>query len=62
MARPLRRSEIEDLAESIRAFLTDPDADLNEHARRRWEGALAALEVVLGQGSSLVDNSGPSAP
>ena len=43
---------------SIRALLADPEADLNEPMRRRWEGALAALEAVLGEPSSLVDNFG----
>jgi len=38
------------------ALLADPDADLNDPLRRRWEGALAALEAVLGERSSLVDN------
>jgi len=56
MARPLSRGEIQRLLESIRTLLTDPDSGLNEHSRRRWEGALAALEVVLGERSSLVDN------
>jgi len=56
MTPPLSRAEIEKLAESVRALLADPDAGLNEPFQRRWEGALAALEVVLGQRSSLVDN------
>ena len=56
MSRPMRRSEIEDLAASIRALLADPDAGINEPLRRRWEGALAALEAVLGETTSLVDN------
>jgi hypothetical protein len=34
----------------------DPDRGLSESERRRWEGALAALEAVLGWRSSLVDN------
>ena len=52
----MRRTEIEQLANSIRTLLADPDADINEPMRRRWEGALAALEAVLGERSSLVDN------
>ena len=56
MARPMRRSEIEELAASIRALLTHPDGGINGPLRRRWEGALVALEVVLGEESSLVDN------
>jgi len=51
----MRRSEIEALAASIKALLTDPDSGLNDPLRRRWEGALAALETVLGDESSLVD-------
>jgi len=54
----MRRAEIEKLADSVRALLSDPDADLNDPLRRRWEGALAALEAVLGERSSLVDNLG----
>ena len=56
MARPMRRSDVEELAVSIRALLADPDADINEPLRRRWEGALVALEAVLGEKTSLVDN------
>ena len=53
----MRRSEIEELSASITALLADPEADLNEPMRRRWEGALVALEAVLGhRTSSLVDN------
>jgi hypothetical protein len=55
---PMTKSEIEELAASVRALLTDPSADLNDPLRRRWEGALAALEAVLGEESSLVDNLG----
>ena len=58
MGRLLRRGEIEDLAESVRALLADPEADLNEPMRRRWEGSLAALEAVLGERSSLVEDLG----
>jgi len=57
---PVRRrmnpNEIQELASSIRALLDEPEADLNEPTRRRWEGALAALEAVLGERSTLVDN------
>ncbi len=56
VARPMRRGEIEQLARSIRALLADPEADLNEPMRRRWEGALAALEAVLGERSFLVED------
>lgn len=56
MGRPMTRAEIEQLANSIRTLLADPDAGINEPMRRRWEGALAALEAVLGERSSLVDN------
>lgn len=58
MARGLTRSETEKLAEALRAILADPDAGLNDHTRRRWEGALAALEAVLGEDSTLVADLG----
>lgn len=58
MTSPMRRAEIEELASSIRAILADADLTLNEPIRRRWEGALVALEIVLGEPSSLVDNLG----
>ena len=58
MARPVRRSEIEELVVSIRRILDDPDADMNEPMRRHWEGSLAALDVILGRRSFLVDNLG----
>lgn len=45
-------AEVEKLAEDVRSLLADPDAGLTEQARRRWEGALAALEVVLGERES----------
>ncbi len=41
------------LAESIRAILADPDAALSPQARARWEGALTALEWVLGVPTSM---------
>jgi hypothetical protein len=41
-------AEVERLVESIRALLADADAGLNDLERRRWEGALLALELVLG--------------
>jgi hypothetical protein len=56
MGRPLRRAEIEQLANSIRTLLAETDADINGPMQRRWEGALTALEAVLGERSSLVDN------
>jgi hypothetical protein len=51
----MRRAEIEGLAASIRVLLADPDAGLNEPLRRRWEGALIALETVLGQQTGVAD-------
>ena len=45
----MTRREVEVLVTSIRTLLDDPDALLTRHARLRWEGALTALEVVLGQ-------------
>jgi hypothetical protein len=56
MADPMSPEEITRLATSIRGLLDDPDNGLSEPERRRWEGALAALEAVLGWKSSLVDN------
>jgi hypothetical protein len=56
MGQSMPRGEIEQLAMSIRALLAQPDAGVNEPLRRRWEGALVALEVVLGEKSSLVEN------
>jgi hypothetical protein len=47
------RGEIEELAASVRYLLDDPDSGLTEPLRRRWEGALVALEVALGTRSSL---------
>lgn len=58
MGRPMGRGEIEELAGSIRSMLDDPEADLNELMQRRWEGALAALDAVLGERSSLVEDLG----
>ena len=55
MAQRMTLREIEKFAASIRALLADPDADLNDPVRRRWEGALSALEAVLGQEPSLVE-------
>jgi hypothetical protein len=56
VSHPMRRTEVEELAASIRELLADPDAGVNEPLRRRWEGALIALEVVLGERTSLTDN------
>jgi hypothetical protein len=42
-------SEVEQLVDSVRGMLADPQAGLNDNERRRWEGALIALEVVLGE-------------
>ena len=44
----MKRAEIEELASSIMVLLADPDAGLTELERRRWEGALVALETVCG--------------
>jgi len=55
-SRPLTRAEVGELAESIRRLLADPDARLTGPMRQRWQGALTALEVVLGEPSSLVDS------
>lgn len=53
MARPMSPDEIGELAVSIRDLLSDPDGGLTDPLRRRWEGALVALEIVLGSRSSL---------
>jgi hypothetical protein len=52
----MRRADIEQLAASVRSLLADPEGAINDLQRRRWEGALTALEAVLGERSSLVDN------
>ncbi len=46
------------MAEGVQALLADSDVGLSPDRRLRWEGALAALEAVLGQRSSLVDEGG----
>ncbi len=50
---PLTRAEIAKLSDSVRQLLADPDARLSRDARLRWEGALTALETVLGQAPTL---------
>lgn len=40
---------MEALAASITELLADPGAGLSPVARARWEGALTAVEVVLGR-------------
>jgi len=52
--RPFTRAETAAFADSIRALLGDTDANLSRDARLRWEGALTALEAVLGKAPSLV--------
>ena len=51
---PLSSPEVEQLRESIRRLLDDPDANLSRDARLRWEVALTAVEAILGEPSSLV--------
>ena len=59
MAKRLPIGEGERLAESIRALLADPDAHLTRDGRLRWEGALTAVEAVLGKCPSLLaENDG----
>jgi hypothetical protein len=53
MANPLSRTEQVKMVESIRLLLADPDAHLSRDARLHWEGALTALEVVLGKPPTL---------
>jgi hypothetical protein len=45
--------QLRELAQSIRERLEDPD--LSVPSRYRWEGALAVLEAVLGEGSTQID-------
>jgi hypothetical protein len=56
-SRPLTRAEVGELVERIRFLLADPDARLTGPSRQRWEGALTALEAVLGEAPSLVDDA-----
>ena len=53
--RPLTHAEVGELADRIRHVLADPDAGLTEPTRQRWQGALTALEAVLGEPSSLAE-------
>lgn len=56
MTRLLPRTEIVALADAVRRRLSDPDAGpLSPVERARWQGALVALETVLGQPPSLLD-------
>jgi hypothetical protein len=52
--RMLSRTEVAAFADAIGALLADPDAGLSPDARRRWEGALTAAEVILRREPSLV--------
>jgi hypothetical protein len=54
-SRGLTLAEVGQLADHIRELLADPDAGLTEPMRQRWQGALTALETVLGEPSSLVE-------
>lgn len=47
--RMLTRQEAEGLAEGIAGLLDDLNADLTPMARARWEGALTAVEIILGR-------------
>jgi hypothetical protein len=60
--KPLTRGQVEALADEVRSILADPDAGLSTSARLRWQGALTALEVVLGERPSLasLDDEGPN--
>jgi len=61
MTRPLRNAQIEELAESLRQTLAACEAgDLvtSTSLVHRLEGAIAALESVLGKRSSLLDDLG----
>ena len=52
-SRPMSPAEQVALREAIRELLEDPDAGLSIAARHRWEGALATLEAVLGEHTTL---------
>jgi hypothetical protein len=56
-SRPLTRADVGELVERIRQLLADPDTRLAVPTRQRWEGALTALEAVLGEAPSLVDDT-----
>lgn len=51
----LPRAEIVALSDAVRSLLADEHAALSPARRSHLEGALAALEAVLGQPSSLLD-------
>lgn len=51
----METADIEKLASTIRGLLLEPHAALSESLRHRWEGALVALELVLGERTSLAD-------
>jgi hypothetical protein len=55
-ARPLTRVETAALADDIRQLLADPDRGLSALSQARWQGALAALEAVLGLTTTLLDD------
>jgi hypothetical protein len=57
-SRTLTLTEVGQLADHIRELLADPDAGLAEATRQRWQGALTALEAVLGEPSSLAEGLG----
>jgi hypothetical protein len=54
--RVLTRAEVEEMADAIAALLADPGAGLSPVARARWEGALTAVEVVLGRAPTVAGN------
>jgi hypothetical protein len=59
MTRPLRNAQIEELAESLRQTLAGCEAGdlvVSTSMVHRIEGAVAALESVLGQRSSLLSD------
>jgi hypothetical protein len=58
----LTRAQIAKLADDIRGVLADPGADLTRDARLRWEGALTALDLVLGNESTLPPELGHTNP
>lgn len=50
----MTRAEVERFAGAVADLLADPAAELTPSARLRWEGALTALEAVLGHPPTLL--------
>lgn len=57
VSKPLSKAEVVALADDIQDLLADPEGGLNAATRAHWEGALAALEAVLGRRPSLLEDN-----